>query len=522
MKSHKRLAVLIFSVLFSAGTATSALGAPLKDTVGRLELANPVDTRLIGYKGEAIAKYFVHSQDIKPAYPKAPCIEQSITESADPGKLIGFQPEISTYPGDIINGFEYRTKEKLASLVIARRAKLKVTAEAVPGFTGELSEASFSNYKLLKDKFDDKDAPIHSITVQYQESSNVESLAASFNISGEYAKAKMSASGSTTKNKNKKFYGALIMQPSFTVKAEHPSVAEPSKFFTDLTVEKLKALEKSGVIGDQKRPLWIESVTYGRAVLMTFESEQFTDEFKAAVAGGLGETASAEAKANFAKEYSSHAGKVYVLAPEDASKVGNLLKEGKITSYFEKEPKPKVGAMKPMSYAVRDMVKNADTPFPENKQVIVADCHPSYGEFKLSLKRVRIDNDKDVIGAGDVYGHVKIYRNGGPKINEATAFNRARNNYEKVDEGKDLTIKPASISGAFRNNKESDDPFVLEANLIDSDGDTLYGAEKKEDISVGTEAIQPIVSDLSKAGDSKEYEKTIGDATFFYEIQKVK
>ncbi|WP_189091891.1 thiol-activated cytolysin family protein [Deinococcus ruber] len=245
-------------------------------------------------------------------------------------------------------------------------------------------------------------------TVRYEfaEESGFESSALQLGLNASYLTAKASASLKLQSQSSSHKLTAVFYQNVFTVNADLAGQTPAAALFGSLSVADLTALGNAGQLSYSNPPAYVDSVTYGRLLLVSMESNFSSSEMQAALRASYNFVAgsvSGSLDANQKKVLSSSKFSVYA-SGGDEGQVIDLIRTGSLGSYFKGVTSPTTFV--PISFTARNLGDNSYAATFRTGEYSVTTCNAASLTLKVQVLFHSVqtnDNKYD-----DVYGSVRF------------------------------------------------------------------------------------------------------------------
>jgi thiol-activated cytolysin len=275
-------------------------------------------------------------------------------------------------------------------------------------------------------------------------------------------------------------YVVKYTQAYYTVDVDQP--AKPSDFFAPaVTVGELRA-----AFADENPPLYVSSITYGRMVVFTVESEHAGVEVDAALrfaySGGV--DVSGNTSVTYKDIIESSKITAFILGGSGGDAARNIdsyeglmefIKSG--GDYSKQSP----GA--PIAYKLSYLGTNKPARLSFTTDYQLKDCERVSQKIKATLKSISVVTSSDGDSDGDqleLYGSIKLKGE-----SEVTLFERGRDEHLRISEGRSLpTDGTALAETVVQVTPNKDGSIELLADLIDMDAafgdDDLNPSDRRE------------------------------------------
>lgn len=247
--------------------------------------------------------------DADPRYnPEAVCVATPYKLAKNPREILTLSPDQGILvPGVLIQG-KTHVAGSLNQLRIDERAPMDLiiddAAATTPSRTVDspsLATLQTGVNSLIQDAESSGYEGSSSVLFEKVTSYSREQAALALNFSARYMGASARGNLETRTSGSETTVTASFVQRAFTITADAPPFLD--EWFTDdLTDERLARYISTGQMGPDNPPLYVQSVTYGRIVMVNFTSTESREEiegfFEAGYGNGVGEI-SAEVEAEY-------------------------------------------------------------------------------------------------------------------------------------------------------------------------------------------------------------------------------
>ena len=263
---------------------------------------------------------------------------------------------------------------------------------------------------------------------------------------------------------------ARFVQEMFTVRVADDLIQSPADFFSsDFSASDLEELEKKGEIGAENIPIYIESVTYGRIMLFSLESQtvESANKLEAALAATMDKYAKAGGELEDGHEeiFSTASYKIFSAGGTgDAANamIGNL----DWSKFFVDSP---ASTAVPISFVAKtvkdkkpvDLVFNLKYEIRDNCNIleIIQPPAPEVDYYEITVEWTNTDNSGLCFGGSGVFGscspsaYVKLDKeNSFTRLTVANSYKRTFQIYP--DDSNDFWVRSLAylkVSGLFPN-----------------------------------------------------------------------
>ena len=248
-------------------------------------------------------------------------------------------------------------------------------------------------------------------TVRYEfaEESGFESSALKLGLNASYLTAKVSGSLGLKSQSSSHKLTAVFYQNAFTVNADLSGQTPGAALFGTfgkLSLSDLTALGAAGQLNYSNPTTYIDSVTYGRLLLMSMESNFSSSEMEAALRASYGFGAgsvSGSLDYNQKKVLSSSKFSVYA-SGGDEGRVVDLIRTGSLGSYFAGTTTPTTFV--PISFTARNLGDNSYAATFRTGEYSVTTCNAASLNLKVQVLFHSIQTNDSKYD--DVYGSIRF------------------------------------------------------------------------------------------------------------------
>lgn len=335
-----------------------------------------------------------------------------------------------------------------------KRTPLQITSAAPVAIASQTIQPNQSAYNVaLANIRQGMQGTALGSTVSYRitEEKSFESSALKLGLNAHYLTARVSGEfqSSTTTARNR--VTAVFMQEAFTENVALNTVPAAG-LFRDLSVESAAELEKTRQWGPGNPPVLVNSITYGRLLFVTMESNYSAAEmqfalkaaYEGAVAGG-----DASLKVNTSKVLADSTFDVYAVGGDEDAVI-SLIRTQQLASYFAKTTNPTT--FQPISFTVinlADGTKAADLRAGE-----YAETTCNLASMKLYLKVQVYAQDTDDNTYDDVYGTMHV--------NGTQLWRRGTEDPYELNKGTTAYFYPEDSRYIYNRGAS---PFTLDADM---------------------------------------------------------
>lgn len=368
------------------------------------------------------------------------------------------------YPGALVKGESIPTGEYLPIVSDRDSITLSVSLENIDGSPvikigdPKLSTVREGINNLLNQEVNGATSAKINYEISQVYSKEQLDLAIGANYRSASSKVSSSFDFSSTQYENKFVF--KFLQVYYTIDMDLP--AAPSELFTELP-----DLAKLG----STSPVYVSTVTYGRMIIYTIESNYSKVEVDAAFSASFS-SSDGTIDAKYEKVINSSSIKALVIGGSGSSaaqtvngpqEVYNYISEG--GNYSKDSP----GA--PLSYKLRYIKNNAVARVVLASEYFVRSCDLAYPVYEITLDRIYCGSCADGIdGDGEVYGKLWTYArvNGKQKGNKIT-WEKKSGSAISIKKKASYSIKKVITSELYRPNYDVDD-VLFGGRMFEKDG----------------------------------------------------
>ena len=317
------------------------------------------------------------------------------------------------------------------SIPSSKRSSIKLTS-ALPVVEGSATiSANQSSYNKALAKMRQAAArqPLGStIRFEYAEESSFESSALKLGLDASYLTARVSGSLGLKDQSNSHKITAVFVQNAFTVNADLEGKTPGAALFGTgmstrfnggkgsgsglslvndaLSVKDLETLGWNRELSYSNPPTYVDSISYGRMLFVTMQSEYSASEMEAALrasytAPGAGVSGSLDY--NQKKVLSSSKFSVYASGGDEARVIA-LINTGKLGDYFQGETSPTTFV--PISFTARNLGDNSHAAYLRNGEYAITKCNAASLTVRPRILYRSIEPDDK--NYDDLYGEVSL------------------------------------------------------------------------------------------------------------------
>jgi thiol-activated cytolysin len=411
------------------------------------------------------------------------CTRQDLSETRQHDKIVAYAANSETlWPGAIVRGDS--VYDGLFTQVVLDREPLAFSVSLenlVGGKSAVMDSPSLSAYRnqlgdILASEINGATPANIYAELEEVHSSEQLSLALGASVSWLGSAASISSSFDFEQSEVRSRYLVKYTQAYFTVDVDQPSA--PSDFFSDaVALEDVQTRFEDG-----NPPAYVSSITYGRMVVFTFESEYSSEELNAALEfayrGGVDVTG--DVSVTYKDILSSSKITAFILggSGEEAARsfdsyeaLMEFIHSG--GNYSRDSP----GA--PIAYKLAYLADNEPARLSFTTDYTVQDCVRVSQKVRVTLTGITVDDD-----GGDAGDELEVYGNiWASAENQVSLFSRNADNYVAIREGTTWPQASFIAEGILDVVPQPGNVIRLGASLMDADG----WADPDDDL--GTEVV---------------------------------
>jgi thiol-activated cytolysin len=363
------------------------------------------------------------------------CTSQNLSETRQYDKIVAYAANSdSLWPGALVGGDSVYTG-LFTQIVMPRRPEtISVSLANLGGAkSAVLENPSLSSYRDAVTGILDAEitgatpANIYSEIEQVHSQTQL-SLALGAEVSWLGGQASIAASFDWAKEDVHARYVVRYTQAYYTVDLDAPG--RPS----DVMDESVTLDEVAEVMNDQSPPLYVSSVTYGRMVVFTFESEYSAEELSAALSfaysGGV--DVSGDVSVTYKDILSKSKITAFILGGSGGEAARTIDSYDALIEFIKSGgdySKDSPGA--PIAYKLSYLEDNSPGRFSFTTDYTMTTCDRVSQQVKVTLKQIRVEDDGGDSGDLELYGEIWA-----DSIDAgAVLFSRDSDNYVQVGNG---------------------------------------------------------------------------------------
>lgn len=399
------------------------------------------------------------------------CIKQNLSETRQYDKIVAYAANSeSLWPGALVRGDSVYTG--LFTQVVVDRAPLtaSISLENLAGGKSVRMDApSLSAYREALGGVLDSEvtgATPANIYAEIEEVYSSEQLSLALGASVEWlgGTAGVSASFDWNKEETRSRYLVKYTQAYYTVDIDQPGRA------SDLMAESVTVDDLRDRMTDGNPPLYVSSITYGRMVVFTFESDYSASELGSALEfvyrGGV--DVSGDVSVTYRDIVSSSRINAYILGGSGGDAAQSIESYEALMQFIQSGgdySKDSPGAA--IAYKLAYLADNAPARLSFTDDYEIEDCERVSQRLRVTLESIQVDSDGGDAGDDlELFGRIWVEGDGG----RVDLFDRNEDNFVRIREGE--VWPPAGGLGqvVVDVTPQPGSDVVFGANLIDSDG----------------------------------------------------
>jgi len=401
------------------------------------------------------------------------CTTQNLQETRQYDKIVAYAANSeSLWPGAMVAGDSIYSGQ-FTQIVMPRAPEtISVSLDNLAGAkSAVLDHPSLASFREAVSRILDANVTGATPANIYSEIEEVHSdkqiaLALGADVSWLGSAASISSSFDWSQTNTKSRYLVRYTQAYYTVDVDQPG--RPSDFLDPLvTLRDVKSQ-----VGPGDPPLYVSSVTYGRMVVFTFESQYSAEELGAALdfaySGGV--DVSGDVSVTYKDIISQSKITAFILGGSGGMAAQTIDSYDDLMAFIKgggNWSKDSPGA--PIAYKLSYLRDNAPGRISLTTDYDVKDCERVSQKIKITVKAIRVESAGGDAGSDlELYG--TIWADG---TNRDVLFSRDSNNWVRVHEGQSFPSSGTLSDGVLEVTPAPGGEIVLGAHLIDED--TLFG-----------------------------------------------
>lgn len=416
------------------------------------------------------------------------CVRQNLSETRQFDRIVAYAANSdSLWPGAIVAGDSVYSG-LFAQVGFDRRPlTISVSLENLAGAkSAELTLPSLASYRealsgILDSEIDGATPANIFSEIEQVHSEEQLALALGAEVSWLGSAASIKASFDFQQQDTRSRYVVKYTQAYYTVDLDAP--ARPAEFFD----ETVTLADVETRVNAQNPPLYVGSVTYGRMVVFTFESEYSAEEMNAALefaySGGV--DVSGDVSVTYKDIISKSKITAFILGGSGGEAARTIDSYEALIDFIKaggNYSKDSPGA--PIAYKLNYMKDNSPGRLSLTTDYEVKECERVSQKVKVTLKHIRVESDGgDAGGDLELYGRVWVQGASG-----ATLFDKGTGNYVVIREG-DTWPQGTFVNEAIIDVRpQAGQRIELGADLWDYDPVSANDAMGREVVNAAFEA----------------------------------
>jgi thiol-activated cytolysin len=398
------------------------------------------------------------------------CVTQDLRETRQYDRIVAYAANSdSLWPGALVAGDSVYSGLFTQMVLPRQPATISVSLEnLVGGKSAVLAEPSLSAFReaiggILAAEVDGATpANIYSEIEQVHAEEQL-ALALGAEVSWLGSSARIAASFNWSQQDVKSRYLVRYTQAYYTVDLDAPG--RPS----DVFAPEVTLADVATVIGPENPPLYVSSITYGRMVVFTFESEYSAEELGAALefayAGGV--DVSGDVSVSYRDIISRSRISAFILGGSGGEAARTIDSYDALIDFIKaggNYSKESPGA--PIAYKLAYLRDNAPGRLSFTTDYAVTDCVRVSQKVKVTLKSIRVDD-----AGGDWGDDLEIYGSIWAESDDhLVLFQKGPNDYVQIRQGQAWPTSGFISEGIVQVTPQPGNQIRLRASLMDRDG----------------------------------------------------
>ncbi|MBA3456514.1 MAG: thiol-activated cytolysin family protein [Deltaproteobacteria bacterium] len=398
------------------------------------------------------------------------CTTQNLKETRQYDRIVAYAANSdSMYPGSIVSADSVLTGLFTQIVMPRASATISVSLENLAGGkTAQIAEPSLSAYRDALSSILDTEITGSTPANLYSEIEEVHTkeqldMALGVQASWGLGLASLKTSFDFSKTETRSRYVVKYTQAYYTVDLDAP--ASPSALFAPTTT----LAEVQEKMDETRPPVYVSSVTYGRMVLFTFESEYSATEMGAALefaySGGV------DVKGDVSVTYKDMISKskitAFILGGDAGTAVRTIDSYESLVQFIKSGgnySKDSPGA--PIAYKLSYLKDNSPARMSFTTDYEVKDCVRVSQRVRIVLSSIAVDDAGGDSGDDlELYG--KIWVEG---TNASTLFDRNSDNWVRIREGQQFGAGAPIAEAVINVSPKAGQTIRLRADMRDQDG----------------------------------------------------
>ncbi len=429
------------------------------------------------------------------------CTKQNLQETRQFDRIVAYAANSdSMFPGAMVSADSVLTGLFTQIVLDRAPATISVSLENLGGKKSAVIESpTLSSYRealtgVLQQEITGSTPANQSSEIEEVHSKEQLDMALGVQASWGLGVASLKASFDFSKQETRSRYVVKFTQSYYTVDLDAPQ--SPSA----LLAPSVELPEVQAKMDETRPPVYVSSVTYGRMVLFTFESEYSSQEMGAALEfayrGGV--DVKGDISVNYKEMLSRSKITAFILGGDAGAAVTTIDSYEKLIAFIKSGgnySRESPGA--PIAYKLNYLKDNSPARMSFTTDYEVKDCVRVSQKIRVTLNAVAVDSAGGDAGDDlEMYGQIWVESSAG---GSQMMFNKNSNNYVRVREGQQFGAGQPLAEAVLDVSPKAGQSIRLRANLRDVD-DFLNG-----DDDLGNETV----SNLFETGWRKESTVTL-------------
>ena len=416
------------------------------------------------------------------------------------------------YPGALVKGESIPTGEYLPIVTDRDSITLSVSLENIDGSPfikigdPKLSTVREGIKKILDQEVNGATSAKINYEIQQVYTKEQLDLAVGANYRSATTKVSSSFDFSSTSYSNKFIF--KFLQVYYTIDMDLPS--DPSELFTELP-----DLNSFG----STSPVYVSTVTYGRMIIYTVETNYSKTEIDAAFSASFS-SSDGTIDAKYEKVINESSIKALVIGGSGESASQTVSGPKQVFEYIAtggNYSKESPGA--PLSYKLRYIKNNAVARVVLSTEYFVRSCDLAYPVYEVSIDRIYCSSCADgTNGVGEVFGSLWGYtRIDGERVGSSASWSKNRKSAVSIGSKKSKSIGISVITELYRPNYDVDD-VLMGGRMTERDqGNFLDPDDNLGEISPGKTLK---LKEIPYGG--REFTLDFGQVKVYFKVKRLK
>lgn len=399
------------------------------------------------------------------------CTQQNLQETRQFDKIVAYAANSdSMYPGALIGADSVLTGLFTQQVLDRAPATISVSLENLGGKkSATIENPSLSSYRealtgVLQQEITGSTPANQSSEIEEVHSKEQLDMALGVQASWGLGVASLKTSFDWSKQETRSRYVVKFTQAYYTVDLDAPQ--SPSA----LLAPTVQLADVQAKMDEQHPPVYVSSVTYGRMVLFTFESEYSSQEMGAALEfayrGGV--DVKGDVSINYKEMLSKSKITAFILGGDAGTAVTTIDSYDKLIAFIKSGgnyTRESPGA--PIAYKLNYLKDNSPARMSFTTDYTVKDCVRVSQKVRVTLNAIAVDDAGGDAGDDlEIYGNVWIESSAG---GSATMFSKSSGNYVRVREGQQFGQGAPLAEAVLDVSPKAGQQIRLRANLRDVD-----------------------------------------------------